>query len=164
MFATYLNDFINITVSVPRGSFDRPEDGDDLQQVPNLPGFDQGYNTNEGHIPSPNRMDALETESFYDDFFGCVKKTPEDAKRVEQNYRLSSTGELKRLKERSNFNAKQKRNPWRLIIEEEDILTSSPVLAKPQTAMNNLKKTEQDHQAYLNFLRRVGWKSGILPG
>lgn len=164
----YYNDFINITVSVPRASFNSSDNNGNHQVVPEMHvGFEEsGHYSDEGLVPSPTAgIDGFESESFYDDFFGCIKKTPEDAKRLEQNYRLSSTGELKKLKERSrtNKNALRKKSPWRLIIEEEELITSSPVLKKPQAA-SGLKKSQKDQQAFLEFLQRVGWKTGILPG
>lgn len=180
MADNYFDDFINITVSIPRSSSSR-SDYNGNQVVPDfIPDFcpESGHFSDDGIVPSPTntnfegrkRADVFESESFYDDFFGCIKKTPDDVKRVEQNYRLSSTGELKKLKERTAVrrNNFRKNSPWRLIIEEEDILTSSPVLKKPQAAAD-LKKPlhfhhQRDQQVFLDFLKRCGWKTGILPG
>lgn len=170
MADNYFNEYINITVSVPRASFNRTCDKSitgQQQVVPDLHNFESGNYSDEGMVPSPKGFDCFERESFYDDFFGCIKKTPDDVKRVEQNYRLSSAGELKKLKERSKKNRKplRKGSPWRLIIEEEDILTSSPVLKKPQASKNlRNSKLQKDQQAFLDFLKRSGWKTGIIPG
>jgi len=176
------NDFINITVSVPRGgSFNSSSH----QVVPDNDFVNSDY-SDEGIVPSPNQLKKVETESFYDDFFGCVKKTPDGARftgydtnsnSTTHKYHISSTGELRKLKERAltrdlpatpglNGSSCTKRlaggrSPWRLIIEEEDLITSSPVFPKPQ-ASKGLKKRDPD--GFRRMLQNAGWKVGILPG
>ena len=175
------NDFINITVSVPRGR--ENFDGSQQQQVVPENDFMSSDYSDEGIVPSPNQLDKVETESFYDDFFGCVKRTPDGARftgygdnnnNSTHKYHVSSTGELRKLKERAftrdlsatpGLSGSRKltgrRSPWRLIIEEEDLITSSPVFPKPQ-ASKGLKKRDPD--GFRRMLQKAGWKVGILPG
>ncbi|XP_066934180.1 ras and EF-hand domain-containing protein homolog isoform X8 [Clytia hemisphaerica] len=174
------NDFINITVSVPRSNSFHRQSPSQTQVVPDNEYNSADNSVDEGIVPSPtNPLERVETESFYDDFFGCVKKTPDGARyqgygdlnNKTQKYHISSTGELKKLKERalknhhnltrSGIKGRQS-PPWRLIIEEEDLITSSPVLPKPQASKNVSKKRDQD--GFWRMLKRVGWKDGILPG
>ena len=177
----YNNDFVNITVSVPRNGFGSfYHNNQSNQQVVPDNDYDNPDFTDEGIVPSPTN-NPMERESFYDDFFGCVKKTPDGAQfkgygdynnsiSNTQKYHLSSTGELKKLKERALRNSDNSNNlqsarkvhsPWRLIIEEEDLVTSSPVYTKPR-ASKGVKK--RDHEGFRRMLQKAGWKSGILPG
>ena len=152
---------INITVSVPRASFYRGTPdyngiGNNTHVVPEneFPSFE------EQAVPKQYQFDAVETESFYTNFFDCVK-TPESLNT--QQYQLSSAGELKHLKKAGD--KFKKRSPWRLIIEEEDVITSSPktpVCKKPQSAFNNVDKDSAE--AFFKFLYKAGWTTGILPG
>ena len=172
-------DFVNITVSVPRNGFNSfHNNNQSSQQV--VPGNDYNNSdfTDEGIVPSPT-SDPMERESFYDEFFGCVKKTPDGARfkgygdynNNTQKYHLSSTGELKKLKERVLKNgagnnsysqcARRLHSPWRLIIDEEDLVTSSPVYTKP-IASKGVKK--RDPEGFRRMLRKAGWKNGIFPG
>ena len=168
-------DFVNITVSVPRNGFSFNNTVN--QQVVPDNDYDNPDFSDEGIVPSPTN-NPMERESFYDEFFGCVKKTPDGARfqgygdynnNNTQKYHLSSTGELKRLKEKASQNLTQQNeprqpkrySPWRLIIEEEDMVTSSPVFTKPR-ASKCVKK--RDPEGFRMLLRRVGWENGIFPG
>ena len=56
----------------------------------------------------------------------------------------------------------RKSSPWRLIIQEGDVVTSSPVYRKPSVAFK--KEKERDRNGFVNFLAGVGWDKGIIPG
>ncbi|XP_057297532.1 uncharacterized protein LOC130628584 isoform X3 [Hydractinia symbiolongicarpus] len=163
-FNQSFGDCINITVSVPRSSFYQgsPDVNGNTQVVP---GNDFTNSSFEDMVVPDNQFDAVETESFYDDFFGCMK-TPDNRAKT-QTYRLSSAGELRRLKkaatERKADDSFKKRSPWRLIIEEEDIVTSSPVFKKPQSCFNN-NYIKKDTDGFFKFLAKAGWRGGILAG
>ena len=156
------NDFINITVSVPRNGFylNTPDLNGNTQVVPNND-FEIEEDQN---VPIYDQMEKMENKTFYDDFYKCIHKTPDNMTKTHdtQKYTISTAGELKRLKELSsiNKNADKRRSPWRLIIEEEEFLTSSPILKKPQSVFNK----NRDAEGFLKFLRMCGWKTGILPG
>ena len=155
------NDFINITVSVPRNGFylNTPDVNGNTQVVPNND-FEIEEDQN---VPIYDQFEQMENKTFYDDFYKCIHKTPDNVTKTHdtQKYTISTAGELKRLKELSstNKNAK-KRSPWRLIIQEEEFLTSSPILKKPQSAFDK----NRDAEGFLTFLRMCGWKTGIFPG
>lgn len=156
------NDFINITVSVPRNGFylNTPDLNGNIQVVPNND-FEIEEDQN---VPIYDQMEKMENKTFYDDFYKCIHKTPDNMTKTHdtQKYTISTAGELKRLKELSsiNKNANKRRSPWRLIIQEEEFLTSSPILKKPQSVFNK----NRDAEGFLKFLRMCGWKTGILPG
>ena len=155
------SEFINITVSVPRSFYGNSPDVHGNQQVvPNnefeIPSYEYNNSSKE------DQFDKVEKQSFYNDFFDCIK-TPEHIRT--ENYRVSTAGELKRLKQASEFkkgrDVHKKTSPWRLIIQEEDIITSSPVLKKPESAHNLYEK---DANGFVNFLQKVGWTTGIIAG
>lgn len=156
------NDFINITVSVPRNGFylNTPDLNGNTQVVPNND-FEIEEDQN---VPIYDQMEKMENKTFYDDFYKCIHKTPDNMTKTHdtQKYTISTAGELKRLKELSsiNKNVNKRRSPWRLIIQEEEFLTSSPILKKPQSVFNK----NRDAEGFLKFLRMCGWKTGILPG
>ena len=156
------NDFINITVSVPRNGFylNTPDLNGNIQVVPNND-FEIEEDQN---VPIYDQMEKMENKTFYDDFYKCIHKTPDNMTKTHdtQKYTISTAGELKRLKELSsiNKNVNKRRSPWRLIIQEEEFLTSSPILKKPQSVFNK----NRDAEGFLKFLRMCGWKTGILPG
>lgn len=156
------NDFINITVSVPRNGFylNTPDLNGNTQVVPNND-FEIEEDQN---VPIYDQMEKMENKTFYNDFYKCIHKTPDNMTKTHdtQKYTISTAGELKRLKELSsiNKNANKRRSPWRLIIQEEEFLTSSPILKKPQSVFNK----NRDAEGFLKFLRMCGWKTGILPG
>lgn len=163
-FNQSFGDCINITVSVPRSSFYQgsPDVNGNTQVVP---GNDFSNSSFDDMVVPDNQFDAVETESFYDDFFGCMK-TPDNRAKT-QTYRLSSAGELRRLKkaatEKKADDSFKRKSPWRLIIEEGDIVTSSPVFKKPQSCFNN-NHIKKDTDGFFKFLAKAGWRGGILAG
>ena len=158
----YDDQFINISISIPRTSFSRsPDENHNVSVVPDqyIPDNQYDLGHDDSVVPDCSFYDNVGKKD-YETGFGRTK-TPEITKQY--NYKLSSSGELKRLKQESkiqlerNDPIKKKLSPWRLVIEEGQVITSSPIVKRPAY-------TEREDDGYEVFLRRAGWKGGLLAG
>ena len=152
-----LSDMINITLSIPRTNFSTNSSGFNVNQV--VPENDFCRSNCTSRTEENSQFDNVEGDTFYRNFYQCMK-TPDVRKDV--SYLIAPNGELQKNTPscKKSEELMRRTSPWRLIIQEEDVITSSPVYKKPKSA----EDTDRDRSGFVSFLKKGGWHTGIFPG
>ena len=181
----YQSEFVEVTFSVPRNSFFQysPDINGNTHVVPDN-NYDFSLNNRSDYVIPENQFQAMEKESFYSNFFDCIKSpvTHQTKTSFSNPYNKSNNDIFQKKCEDQTSHTmydslkdstiKVKTlgvSPWRLVVQNDDIVTSSPLSFKMKSTFQpktrNVLLWRKDTPTFEEFLSKIHtrWAS-YLPG